>query len=495
MKLLIWIALTTTCSSAATYVGNASCRPCHTKIYESYSVTPMARSSGRVIATFPGRFRHAASGVDYHIDARGAVRFGDAEKQLDWFIGSGAAGRSFIYSQDGFLYQAPITFYSQKGAWDVSPGYENDTSTRWNRPIESNCFFCHASQARPIFGTQNRFSSPPFAQDGVGCERCHGPGSDHIAGNGRMVNPAKLDPQRRDSVCAQCHLSGEARINKAGRSIAMFRPGELLSDFVTYFVFESANVTGVKATGYVEKLYSSRCKIASGDKLWCGTCHETHRARDPSAVVAYYREKCLSCHQVADCQRGLDCRGCHMPRTRAVDGGHGVLTDHSLPRKLSAFRSDRPQAWQLVPFKDFDADARSLGLAYADVNLRTQDKNQQNQAVLLLGRGPRDGEVLARLADLYSRQGNRTRAYQFYNDAFRADPNSVVVLVNLGGLEAERGNAARAIELWQSALERNPGLVEAATNIETLLNALGRAKEAEAHLNRARQIERGLAPR
>src|SRR2546425_10873117 len=119
MKLLIWLALTTTSSGAATYVGNASCRPCHTRIYESYSATPMARSSGRVIATFPGRFRHAASGVEYRIDARGAVRFEDSEKQLDWFIGSGAAGRRFVYSQDRFVDPAPITFFLTNGGCGI----------------------------------------------------------------------------------------------------------------------------------------------------------------------------------------------------------------------------------------------------------------------------------------------------------------------------------------------------------------------------------------
>lgn len=480
---------------AAGYVGNDACRPCHAEIWESYSATPMAQSSGRVVSTVPGQFRHAASGVTYVIDTRGNVRFGEADKRVQWFIGSAAAGRSFLYANEGFLYQAPVTFYAQKGAWDASPGYEHDKTTRWNRPIDANCLFCHASQARPIFGTQNRFADPPFAQAGIACERCHGPGSDHAAGKARLVNPAALDARRRDAICSQCHLSGEARINNPGRSIAIFRPGELLSDYVQYFVYKGANAGSLKATGYVEKLYDSRCKAASADKLWCGTCHDPHRVPGASEALAYYRGKCLTCHDSQECAHGRDCRSCHMPRTRAVDGGHGVLTDHSIPRKPAAAGVGSLKPWRLTAFKGFDGDPRSLGLAYAEVGLRTQNRQQLNEAVRLLNMSARDGEVMARLADLYFRQGNRTRAFHLYTDAHRADPGSMAVLVNLGIIEAERGNAERAISLWLSALERNPGLMEAATNLEILLKALDRTREAQAYVDHARRLERGLSIR
>jgi len=39
-----------------------------------------------------------------------------------------------------------------------------------------------------------------------------------------MVNPAKLDAARRDSICEQCHLAGEARVEKPGKQLAVFRP-------------------------------------------------------------------------------------------------------------------------------------------------------------------------------------------------------------------------------------------------------------------------------
>src|SRR5437763_3414469 len=197
----------------ALFIGNQACSTCHDAIYRSYTATPMAMSSGHNLPPLtPGSFRHAPSQVRYEIGSNGLVRLAKGasrdQRQLDYFIGSGIAGRSFAYTRDGFLFEAPVTWYAQNGSWDVSPGYASDTVSRWSRPVEPSCLFCHASQVRWREGTQNAYGDPAFGQNGVGCERCHGPGSLHVEGKGKMVNPAKLDAARRDAVCAQCHLTG-----------------------------------------------------------------------------------------------------------------------------------------------------------------------------------------------------------------------------------------------------------------------------------------------
>jgi hypothetical protein len=279
-----------------------------------------------------------------------------------------------------------------------------------------------------------------------------------------MVNPVRLPPQERDSVCSQCHLSGSARIEKAGKRIAAFRPGENLNEYVAYFVPVSTEGGEVRATSHMEKLEASACKKAAGDKLWCGTCHSPHRKIEASTA-------CISCHSAVDCTRGRDCAGCHMPKKVAVDGGHGVLTDHSIPR--SRIRKDSKTMWRLTTFRGFTATDRELGLAYAETNRPDESRK-------LLQKGAPDPAVLIRMGE--------------WEAALRADKNSVVAMVNLGVMRANAGDFASAESLWRESLARNPGLVEAATNLFRLLEAAGRTREAQEVLSQIREFEPQFVP-
>jgi len=458
----------------ALFVGNQACSKCHAEIYRSYSVTPMAMSSGRNFRPLtPGSFRHAASQVRYDIDADGLVRLtkGDArdQRQLSYYIGSGVAGRSFAYARGGFLFEAPVTWYTQTGSWDVSPGYSSDSASRWSRAIEPSCLFCHASETRWREGTLNAYADPAFDQDGVACERCHGPGSLHIEGKAKMVNPAGLAPARRDAVCAQCHLTGESRVARAGRQLTDYTPGDVLSDFVAYLV--PTGPGDFQVNSHVEKLAESACKRSAGDRLWCGTCHDPHTVTAPSERAAWFRAKCLSCHEAAQCARGFDCAGCHMPKSRAADAGHGVFTDHSIPRIPGRPRAQPAPSWKLRGFSAADSGDRELGLAYAEVGVRTGSRQQQAEAIRLLAAAPQDAEVQVRLADLQERTGNSGRALALYQAALRQAPNEVVALVNLGRLYGSSGLLDQAIALWREALKRNPCLAEAGANLQIALRA------------------------
>jgi hypothetical protein len=457
-------------AAQALFVGNQACRPCHAEIHRAYTATPMAMSSGRVAGDVTaGSFRHGPSAVEYRIDSSGAVTLtrglASQRRSLEYFIGSGAAGRTYLYSRDGFLFEAPMTWYSQRRAWDASPGFETDRVSRWSRPVEPSCLMCHASQLRSTPGSQNRYGDPPFTQNGVGCERCHGPGSLHVEGKGGMVNPAKLDPARRDSVCMQCHLSGDARVALARQRIADFRAGSLLADYVSFFVSDTPSA--LKATSHVEKLEASRCKQASGDRLWCGTCHDPHRLPTAEARADWFRAKCVACHIAGECSRGDDCAQCHMPKGRVVDGGHGVLTDHSIPRRPDAARpgTGAPASWKLRAFRGFSAEPRSLGLAYAEVSRTTGDRRQAAEAKRLLDAAPPDADVLMARAYILERGAGTERAAGLYREVLRLDPNSVPAMVNLGAIYGSAGRVAEAIVYWREALKRNPCQPEAFTNL------------------------------
>jgi hypothetical protein len=254
---------------------------------------------------------------------------------------------------------------------------------------------------------------------------------------------------------------------------------------VAYFVPAAGGEFQVNS--HVEKLAQSGCRRAAGERLWCGTCHDPHSVPPASERAGWFRAKCLSCHEEEECGRGFDCAGCHMPKSTAADAGHGVFTDHSIPRVPGRARSQAAASWTLRGFSAADAGDRELGLAYAELGVRTGNRRQQVEAIRLLTAAPPDAEVEVRLADLEERAGNPARAVTLYQAALRQDPSAVVALVNLGRLYGANGLLEQAIVLWREALKRNPCLAEAGVNLEIALRAKGDGGGLEA-LRRARGL-------
>jgi hypothetical protein len=192
-----------------------------------------------------------------------------------------------------------------------------------------------------------------------------------------MINPAKLAPEKRDSVCAQCHLSGEVRVTRAGASWDSYRPGDRLADSTAVFV--RADVSpGMRVTSHFEKLAQSACKRTAGDRLWCGSCHDPHSVPSAANRAAWFRAKCRSCHAADACRetaanrakRQDDCAACHMPKSTVTDAEHVVYTDHSIPRRPRAAAVVPPAEAKLIPFGGAAASPRDVALAYAIVATR-----------------------------------------------------------------------------------------------------------------------------
>jgi hypothetical protein len=491
-------------------VGNDACRPCHQAIYDSYSQTAMARTSGPAFPPLEGSFRHAPSGVSYRIYRDGQTarlsyeRGGTAPlagtQELKYYVGSNTRGRTFLFDIDGFLYQAPINYYAARNVWDMSPGYAALQAMELNHPVDSTCLFCHASRVQPTRkGTLNGFDGVPFLQNGVGCERCHGPGSQHVKGAGPIVNPAKLSGDRRDSICMQCHIEGEARIARAGRSQEDYRPGDVLSDTLAVFVRANDAEERRGAVSHVESIAASLCKQSSGEALSCITCHDPHVQPGDAEKGAYYRARCIGCHAPQAARHYADqpnCTTCHMPRMESADISHTVVTDH---RILRVPRPDRPRSAKvdrLVPFGSAAASDRDLGLAYAEVALRGS-AFAASEALRLLERAqqqhPQDPDVLTRLGYLQQARGNAEIAKRYYERALKLDPDRAVVAANVGVFAAERGMLQQALDLWRNAFDKNPQLSAIGVNLGRALCGLGDADGARSALQRVLRHNPDLA--
>jgi hypothetical protein len=506
-------------------VGSQACGSCHTAIYRSFMRTQMAQSSGRVGTQEPKEqferpeFRDAAGAFSYTVgqDASGyffdfrqqgkqtVSRVIEGRRRLDYFVGSGNAARSYITNVDGFLYEAPVAYFRNLASWRSAPGIAELNYPYLTRPILAGCLQCHASGIRKIAGTQNAYASPPFSEGGVACERCHGPGSDHIASGKPLVDPAKVAPAARDSICEQCHLSGEIRVAKKGADDQALIPGNRLADSLTVFV-RAGSGAQLRVTSHAENLAQSACKRNSGEKLWCGTCHDPHSVPNPAEKTAYFRGKCLTCHQTSSCSatpsvrqaNGDNCIACHMPRNPTSDIDHVVFTNHAIPRRpISASASPSPNA-DLVPFGGGTASTRDLGLAYVMVGLREGNKVYLDRAFRLLqdsvAQGTRDPQTLLYLAQLYRDRSDDAHARPLYEEVWRTDKEQYAAAAALGAYQMQAGNLEEAVRLWNQTLVISPALVLVRTSLATALLRTGHPDQAQETLRKALEFNPSFQP-
>ena len=126
-------------------VGNEACAACHASIYQSYGRTAMARASGPARENvIPADFVHPIQGcttastqrpnhVWLSFDRPGdpAVR---GKRELLYYIGSGRRGLSYLFAQNGFLFESPVNWYGNAQRWDMAPAYQNAREIPLNLP-------------------------------------------------------------------------------------------------------------------------------------------------------------------------------------------------------------------------------------------------------------------------------------------------------------------------------------------------------------------------
>jgi tetratricopeptide repeat protein len=360
------------------YVGSQACSRCHLDIYQRFSQTSMGRSISLVTPAFLEKTPSSASYFHERLNRRfevysrdgnlyqsesgtgadGKESFRDAH-QIEWIIGAGANGFGAIVRKDNFLFQAPLSFYSRSKSWAPSPGYEF-TDLGFNRPITPGCIFCHSGRPNPVAGGGGQFESTPFSEMPIGCEKCHGPGADHVqamrgkdvaAGKqgalhdplaSRIVNPANLTPYLADNICMACHQTGDVRVLKPGKTYRDVRPGRPLDETLSILLVPPTRESPPMAD-HVEHFYSmtlSKCYRASQGRMSCITCHDPHVEPSREEAPAYFAGKCLSCHTNQSCKLPIetrmqrkpanDCTGCHMPKRDIQVISHSSATNHRI---------------------------------------------------------------------------------------------------------------------------------------------------------------------
>jgi Flp pilus assembly protein TadD len=528
--------------AAPGFVADSACASCHPAIAASYREKGMARAFRRPraendiedFAALP--LLHQSSGQSFQISRRGdrlifrRWRTNAAgkpvnvfETPVDWILGSGDHARTYLYQTPaGEMFQLPLAWYSQTRSWGMAPGFDRADHDGVLRRVRRECVFCHTAYPEvpagaDAYGAPQVF--PSQLPEGIGCQRCHGPGANHVwlamGGVGvreeiraSIFNPGKQPAGKRDEVCMSCHLQPSVALSglrRFGRGDFSFRPGEPLADYLVQVDVDEAGrlpAERFEINHHPYRLRQSLCFTASGGALSCLTCHDPHRRVPAEERAAHFRAACLTCHRAAACKRPhpeasepADCVSCHMPKRRTQDVVHVVMTDHLIQRRpggpelLAPLAESEPA---LTGVRLLDSQMSALGEVYRSATVVRAVRSPEAVAYLektLATAKPTEIEPWLDLAQGQLGLRRFAEAERALRATLQSHPGNPLALEWLALARAGQGQIDEAILRLQSLLgSPTPETIdrpEAEFNLGLLLATRDRLSEAEVHLQRA----------
>lgn len=548
------------------YVGMNTCKGCHIEIYNTFIQTGMGQSFGyatkeKSAADFgthalvydkkkdfyykPFWKGDSLYFMEYRLEGKDTVH--KLVQRIDYIIGSGQHTNSHIYQVNGYLYQAPITFYTQKRKWDLAPGFE-DINPRFSRVIETECITCHNGYPQFVSGSQNKYLT---IKTGIDCERCHGPGSLHVAAKQKgeiidtsktpdytIVNPRRLSTDLQNNICQRCHLQGIATLND-GKTFFDFRPGMKLKEIETVFMpqYEGAEDKMIMAS-HVERMKKSKCYINSG-KLSCITCHNPHVSVKFTPETQFLNA-CQSCHSGAKqlhCSeqenvrlaQNNNCITCHMPKNGSIDIPHVAVTDHYIRKRpeddnatskikaflgLHSFNNDHPDAITIGRgymsfFEKFNDNKGLLDSAFSYLNkeAKREQTDKQNRdwirfnflknnfgqvvqyAAALQPEMINDAWATYRVAEAYEQLQQLQEALKWYKRTVALQPYSLDFQNKYASCLLMTNHIDEAAKVLTFILNENPLYINANINLGYLYSLQGNNAMAYSYMIKAQELD------
>lgn len=339
--------------NTAGFVGDKVCLVCHKQTTETYWDTAHYLTSGlpnrKLIAGKfdPGENELKTSNKYLHYQMtesregyfESAVEDVSPTKELthteriDIIIGSARKGQTYLYWKGDQLFELPVTYWTELNGWINSPGYP-DGSPRFDKAVVPRCLECHGTSFKWVPPPLNRYVKSSLVL-GINCEKCHGPGAEHVAfyksnphpppgHSTEILNPSSFSRDRQVDACALCHAGAAEAIGPP----LSFVPGEAIDQYL-YIPYANGETKVDVHGNQVQLLKESKCYLSSS--MTCTTCHNVHKTQRD---VASYSVHCLSCHKAEDCgehaklgnQIANNCVDCHMPLQKSevlVSDTHG----------------------------------------------------------------------------------------------------------------------------------------------------------------------------
>ena len=339
------------------YVGPLACAECHKdRVAECLPTSHFRTCRPPDLSSLPrgflpenGRFKRDSDPVEFETQKRGQELvqatiepFGNGtrriESSIDLIYGANPISDEVYLSwrPDDSMWELPIAWVYATDCWGAS-GFDRDAVGDRARQLTLRCFECHNTWFQHLPGTANVYRRQDMIM-GVTCERCHGPGKEHVTYHQEhpaekesygIVFPGGLPRERLIEVCTQCH--GNA-IRHKGPALS-YRPGEELETH--YRTVEPPFTEDDHVANQIGNLRKSKCFQKS--EMTCITCHDPHLTDSP--VGSHFQESCLHCHSDTACSEqprlpvGVrdKCVECHMRKYVKVNVNFDLAEDSYVP--------------------------------------------------------------------------------------------------------------------------------------------------------------------
>jgi predicted CXXCH cytochrome family protein len=390
MPTLLIACLLTAPNAARTnshYVGSEACKLCHEAIYSRWKMTRMAN-----VVQDP-KVNPQAFLCDF---SKPNPYFKFRKEDIAFVYGSHWKQRYFVKRGNDYyvlpvqwdiVHQAWLKYHPERGEdWWVADYPEDPIG----RPTGLLCDGCHS--------VNYSLETKSVTEWNVGCERCHGPGSEHVLHPAdyqhSIVNPARLDFVRANDICIQCHAQFRPLANPIHGVYydwaVGYQPGDRLADYVQleetrlgestfyYWPDGSAHKNREQGNDFVTSvMYSHGVK--------CFSCHDPHGTDNDELLVKPGSQMCLVCHgphspngphgtleehtHHTPESAGSDCLACHMPRIATEIAGFRVHSHtfrfvspaqtirYGIPNPCTLCHADKSNQWALNELRQWQNES------------------------------------------------------------------------------------------------------------------------------------------
>ncbi|MEW5814498.1 MAG: multiheme c-type cytochrome [Spirochaetota bacterium] len=285
----------------AEYAGSANCKSCHEDIYKDFKQSGHGWKLNKVVNGTPPQ---------YPFTKVPGPPEGYTWNDVTYVIG-GYNWKARFIGKDGFIITGPkddSKFLNQYNFANPVVGTEAGWVTyNSGKEVPYNCGSCHTTGYSAGTPDSHQDGLPgivgTWAEPGITCEACHGPGSLHVK-NPRGV---ALKVDRSSAACGKCHIRGS--IEEVNANAGFIEHHEQYEE-----LFQSKHVT-----------------------LDCVLCHNPHKGVVAlrQAKLPTTRTSCENCHfekvknqaSPAMAAMGVKCIDCHMPRiTKSAVGNAAKFT-------------------------------------------------------------------------------------------------------------------------------------------------------------------------